>query len=116
MNLLIAIQNFYGRSSVCLPIHLTNEKSSGWQYSIFLFNFIPVIISTIILCLYVRIFKVVTKSQKLFFNTKNVQKTNKVAKTALLIVLTNMICWLPISFLGKLKFLNVHSRKKIYFF
>lgn len=29
--------NFYGRSGVCLALHITNEKASGWQYSVLIF-------------------------------------------------------------------------------
>ena len=29
--------NFYGRSGVCLALHITNEKPNGWEYSVFIF-------------------------------------------------------------------------------
>ncbi|KAG7177711.1 G-protein coupled receptor GRL101-like 2, partial [Homarus americanus] len=29
--------NFYGRSGVCLALHITQEKPSGWEYSVFIF-------------------------------------------------------------------------------
>ena len=29
--------NFYGRSGVCLALHITSEKPSGWEYSVFIF-------------------------------------------------------------------------------
>jgi hypothetical protein len=30
-------RNFYGRSGVCLALHITPEKPSGWEYSVFVF-------------------------------------------------------------------------------
>lgn len=29
--------HFYGRSGVCLALHITNEKPNGWQYAVFIF-------------------------------------------------------------------------------
>lgn len=29
--------NFYGRSGVCLALHITNEKPDGWEYAVFIF-------------------------------------------------------------------------------
>ena len=29
--------NFYGRSGVCLALHITPDKPSGWEYSVFIF-------------------------------------------------------------------------------
>lgn len=29
--------NFYGRSGVCLALHITDEKPNGWEYSVFIF-------------------------------------------------------------------------------
>lgn len=29
--------NFYGRSGVCLALHITNEKPNGWEYAVFIF-------------------------------------------------------------------------------
>ncbi|CAL4071203.1 unnamed protein product, partial [Meganyctiphanes norvegica] len=30
-------RNFYGRSGVCLALHITHEKPSGWEYAVFVF-------------------------------------------------------------------------------
>ncbi|XP_068233656.1 G-protein coupled receptor GRL101-like [Palaemon carinicauda] len=30
-------KNFYGRSGVCLALHITHEKPNGWEYSVFVF-------------------------------------------------------------------------------
>ncbi|MPD04693.1 G-protein coupled receptor GRL101 [Portunus trituberculatus] len=30
-------KDFYGRSGVCLALHITNEKPNGWEYSVFIF-------------------------------------------------------------------------------
>ncbi|MPC99541.1 G-protein coupled receptor GRL101 [Portunus trituberculatus] len=32
-----SFRNFYGRSGVCLALHITHEKPNGWQYSVFVF-------------------------------------------------------------------------------
>ena len=29
--------NFYGRSGVCLALHITSDKPNGWEYSVFIF-------------------------------------------------------------------------------
>ncbi|KAG0726534.1 G-protein coupled receptor GRL101 [Chionoecetes opilio] len=29
--------DYYGRSGVCLALHITDEKPNGWEYSVFIF-------------------------------------------------------------------------------
>ena len=30
-------ENFYGRSGVCLALHITNETPNGWEYAVGIF-------------------------------------------------------------------------------
>lgn len=30
-------KDFYGRSGVCLALHITPDKPNGWEYSVFVF-------------------------------------------------------------------------------
>lgn len=33
----LIFRNFYGRSGVCLALHITPDKPNGWEYSVFIF-------------------------------------------------------------------------------
>jgi leucine-rich repeat-containing G protein-coupled receptor 8 len=39
--------NFYGRSGVCLALHITSDKPPGWEYAVFIFltvNFVSFLV------------------------------------------------------------------------
>ncbi|XP_072025436.1 uncharacterized protein [Amphiura filiformis] len=94
-------EGFYGRSSVCLALPLTPERTPGWEYSVAVFlalNFLSfVIISICYICIYI-----VAKrsSAKVRNSNRGLGKEIKLATKTMLIVATDMFCWLPIVLMG----------------
>jgi hypothetical protein len=56
-------EHFYGRSGVCLALHITPDKYNGWEYSVFIFLVLNCVsISTISLS-YIWMFVVARKTR-----------------------------------------------------
>ncbi|XP_072173250.1 G-protein coupled receptor GRL101-like [Diadema setosum] len=98
-------EGFYGKSSVCLALPLTNERGPGWEYSLIVFiatNFVCFMITFV--C-YFSIFVNVRKSHRRIVSLgaastamlkEQVQMTTKMA----LVVGTDFACWMPIILMG----------------
>lgn len=56
--------NFFGRSAVCLPMQLSRDRSSGWEYSVFIFLILNGLSFLLILLAYVIMYKTVARSAK----------------------------------------------------
>ncbi|PSN54121.1 G-protein coupled receptor [Blattella germanica] len=94
-------RNFYGRSGVCLALHITPEKPSGWEYSVFVFLFLNLISFSIIALGYLWMYVVARTTQQA---VKKEQRSsdNAMARRMTLIVATDAACWMPIILLGVL--------------
>ncbi|XP_022797029.1 glutamic acid-rich protein-like [Stylophora pistillata] len=106
--------HFYGRSVVCLPLQLSADKPSGWEYSVAMFvglNFALVFFIIVAYCMI--IYKSCTSNRRLAQQgTKRERKMKakqraadlrreaSLAKRVLFIVLTDCVCWLPIVVIG----------------
>ncbi|XP_070571404.1 relaxin receptor 2-like [Ptychodera flava] len=94
--------NYYGRSPVCLSLHLTNESSPGWEYSVVIFLFLNLLSFTVIFACYVFMYmqiRLVSKASSV--NSRARQKESvTIAKRMAVIVLTDFFCWVPISVMG----------------
>ena len=94
-------EGFYGRSSVCLALPLTQEKTPGWEYSVAVFLALNFLSFLIILICYICIYIVAKRSSaKVRHSNKGVGKEIKLATKTMLIVATDMFCWLPIVLMG----------------
>ncbi|XP_038067180.1 uncharacterized protein LOC119737135 [Patiria miniata] len=95
-------ERYYGRSSVCLALPLTSERSPGWEYSIILFLGVNLIsILTILVC-YTAIYIYAKRSAKQIRSTKGATNELKLATKTFLIIATDMCCWFPIVIMGYL--------------
>ncbi|CAB4020875.1 G- coupled receptor GRL101-like, partial [Paramuricea clavata] len=56
--------HFFGRSAVCLPFHLSNDRPSGWEYSVSLFIVLNGVSFLFILLAYASIYHTTVKSAK----------------------------------------------------
>ena len=117
--------DFYGLSDVCLGLPLstrpdgftliksanlnvqfassvkTNVKPS-WYMSLSLFLGLNGILLFSCLTLYIVMFVSVTKSEKISKGTLNMKREIKIASRMLLFVSSNILCWMPIIFVGLL--------------
>ncbi|XP_021913188.1 G-protein coupled receptor GRL101-like isoform X3 [Zootermopsis nevadensis] len=94
-------QNFYGRSGVCLALHITPEKPSGWEYSVFVFLFLNLISFSIIALGYLWMYVVARTTQQAVQKEQRASD-NAMARRMTLIVATDAACWMPIILLGVL--------------
>nr|CAD7432227.1 unnamed protein product [Timema monikensis] len=98
-------RNFYGRSGVCLALHITPEKPNGWEYSSTLIpSTVPVLnlsSFTIIAMGYLWMYVVARTTQQA---VKKEQRSSDsaMARRMTLIVATDAACWMPIILLGVL--------------
>ena len=54
--------HFFGRSAVCLPMQLSSERPSGWEYSVFVFVILNGVSFLFILLAYVFMYRTVVKA------------------------------------------------------
>nr|XP_053651684.1 G-protein coupled receptor GRL101-like [Cherax quadricarinatus] len=93
--------NFYGRSGVCLALHITNEKPSGWEYAVFIFLVLNLMSFGVIAVSYVLMYVAATDTHTAARKgTEPGGGDGGMAKRMTLIVATDAACWLPIIFLG----------------
>ncbi|KAI5737359.1 hypothetical protein M8J76_012726 [Diaphorina citri] len=96
-------RNFYGRSGVCLALHITPDYPNGWEYSVFVFLVLNLVSFTTIACGYLWMFYVARTTQ----NAVSLKKERKTSESAMawrmtLLVMTDAACWVPIITLGLL--------------
>ncbi|XP_053204523.1 G-protein coupled receptor GRL101-like [Panonychus citri] len=91
--------NFYGRSGVCLSLHITNQRPNGWEYSVFVFLVLNFISFTTIAIAYVWMF-IVAKNTRSALRSADIRLSSTMAKRIMLIVMTDFWCWMPIIALG----------------
>ncbi|XP_070533608.1 G-protein coupled receptor GRL101-like [Ptychodera flava] len=91
--------DYYGRSGVCLALHITNERPDGWEYSVFVFLIINLVNFLIILLSYIAMFIVASKTQQAVRN-RDLKTESAMAKRITVIVMSDFFCWVPIILLG----------------
>lgn len=91
--------NFYGRSGVCLALHITPDKPTGWEYSVFVFLVLNFSLLVVICVSYIWMF-VVARRTRLAARSPQMKSDRAMARRMTLIVLTDFLCWIPITLLG----------------
>ncbi|GFT91107.1 g-protein coupled receptor GRL101 [Trichonephila clavipes] len=107
---------FYGNNGVCLPLQIHDPFSKGWQYSMVVFCGINSLAFGFITYAYTSMFVTISRS-KLGLRSSQQQQDRTIAKRFAFIVITDMLCWVPIivikilSVSGGLKSKVVQKRK-----
>ncbi|KAK7591075.1 hypothetical protein V9T40_002688 [Parthenolecanium corni] len=91
--------NFYGRSGVCLPLHITPDKHNGWEYSVFVFLFLNFFSFTIIAGSYLWMYFVARNTQRAVQRESHTSESSMAFRMTLLVA-TDAACWIPIIILG----------------
>ncbi|XP_045121352.1 LOW QUALITY PROTEIN: G-protein coupled receptor GRL101-like [Portunus trituberculatus] len=99
-------KNFYGRSGVCLALHITHEKPSGWEYSVFVFLVVNLVSFSVIAGSYCGMYRAARTSSAAVRSDQQVRESS-MARKMMLIVVTDAACWLPIILLGLLSLAGV---------
>ncbi|PFX12341.1 G-protein coupled receptor GRL101, partial [Stylophora pistillata] len=106
--------HFYGRSVVCLPLQLSADKPSGWEYSVAMFvglNF--TLVFFVIVAYSMIVYTSCTSNRRLAQQgtarerkikakqrAADLRREASLAKRVFFIVLTDCVCWLPIVVIG----------------
>ena len=94
-------KEFYARSGVCLALHITPDKPTGWQYSVFVFLALNMAFFLTILISYIWMFIVARQTRSAARSTYSETKGDRaMARRMTLIILTDFCCWVPIILLG----------------
>ena len=92
--------NFYGRSGVCLALHITPDKPSGWEYSVSIFLVLNFLAFLTIFGSYIWMFIVARRTTAAASRTPQMKTERAMARRMTLIVMTDFCCWVPIILLG----------------
>ena len=96
---------FYGRSAVCLPLQLSEEKLSGWEYAMGIFVVLNFLSFTFIFLAYVAMFIRVRK-MTLQVRSTNMNRESRMAKRLFFIIMTDFCCWMPVIIISILSLLG----------
>ena len=94
--------SFYSQSGVCLPLPITRARPRGYTYSVGVFIGFNSVAYTLIAIGQWSIYREIKLSSKSV--TKNQSQTStdtKVARSLLMVAVTDLLCWLPVAILGK---------------
>ncbi|XP_054718212.1 relaxin receptor 1-like [Uloborus diversus] len=87
--------DFYGNNGVCLPLHIHDPFSRGWEYSMVIFCGINTVAFGFVSYAYIAMFLTISRS-RLGLRSSQQQLDRTLAKRFAFIVATDMACWLPI--------------------
>lgn len=88
-------EDFYGSNGVCLPLHIHDPDSRGWEYSAFVFCTVNSVAFSFITYAYLTMFFTITNSKVGLRSTQQLQDS-AIAKRFAFIVATDFLCWMPI--------------------
>ncbi|XP_075551631.1 uncharacterized protein LOC142585057 isoform X2 [Dermacentor variabilis] len=91
-------EEFYGSNGVCLPLHIHDPDSKGWEYSAFVFCIVNSVAFAFVAYAYLTMFVTITHSKVGLRSTQQLQD-RAIAKRFSFIVGTDFLCWMPIVFI-----------------
>ena len=103
--------DFYGRSGVCLPLHLTEEKPTGWEFSVFVYLVLNFSSFMVIFILYLIMFFKIKRTRQM---TSSRSSISSIGKRMVFIVLTDFFCWVPIILIGIASLLGMEAPPDVY--
>lgn len=105
--------DFYARSGVCLPLHLTADKPAGWEYSVFVFLVLNFVSFLGIFVLYLLMFIKIRQTNTMT-GVSQKSPTSSIGSRMVFIVLTDFICWIPIIIIGIASLLGMQAKPDVY--
>ena len=88
---------FYSRSGMCVSLHITDEATPGWEYSVAVFHVLNLASFLFIFVAYLVIHRRIKQGMM------EKKKENAVFKRMALIVSTDFCCWVPLNVMGEAK-------------
>ncbi|XP_062615152.1 G-protein coupled receptor GRL101-like [Saccostrea cucullata] len=107
-------EDFYAQSPVCISLPLSVHRQLGWQYSMVIFiglNFL--IFLGIIFGQFLILYEVIKSGSN--SQASNIRRREiTLAKTVVSVVVTDILCWIPIGITGMLTFYGIDVTMEIY--
>ncbi|XP_076445860.1 uncharacterized protein LOC143283501 [Babylonia areolata] len=89
---------FYRNNAVCIPLFLHDPLEHGWEYSAFIFLGLNLAAFLFIVYAYAAMFLAIRRS-RMMYRPADESQERCLMKRFFLIVITNLVCWMPIIFL-----------------
>ncbi|BFZ20881.1 hypothetical protein BsWGS_23920 [Bradybaena similaris] len=105
--------NFYGRSGVCLALHVTPARPPGWEFSVAVFLVLNFVSFLVIAASYIWMFIVAKETRSAVRGPEN-KSDLAMARRMTLIVMTDFVCWVPIILLGFASLAGANASNSVY--
>ncbi|XP_056002472.1 G-protein coupled receptor GRL101-like [Ostrea edulis] len=105
---------FYAQSGICISLPLSVVRRSGWEYSMVIFVGLNFLLFLGILVGQISVFVEVLRSGRNVRSSRSMQREKALAVTVLSVVLTDILCWIPIGTIGMLTFFGVSIASDVY--
>ncbi|XP_076437604.1 G-protein coupled receptor GRL101-like [Babylonia areolata] len=107
-------REFYGRSGVCLALHVTPDRPAGWEYSVAVFLVINLASFLLIVLSYLWMFVIARQTRSAVRSSGESKTDAAMARRMTLIVMTDFLCWVPIILLGFASLGGARSSNDVY--
>ncbi|XP_062570284.1 G-protein coupled receptor GRL101-like [Saccostrea cucullata] len=106
--------DFYSKSPICISLPLSVRRQTGWQYSMVIFVGFNFIIFLAIAVGQIVILTEVMKSSRVCHSSNVRHREVALAKSVVSVVLTDLLCWIPIGIIGMLTFYGIDVSQDAY--
>ncbi len=86
---------FYSRSGMCVSLHITEETTPGWEYSVAVFHGLNLFTFMFIFVAYAYMHNTIKHGML------NKKREMTVTRRMAIIVFTDFCCWMPINIMGR---------------
>ncbi|XP_062588314.1 G-protein coupled receptor GRL101-like [Saccostrea cucullata] len=112
--LFIPLEDFYAQTAICIYLPLSVKRQSGWEYSMVVFIGFNFILFLGILVGQIFILVEVIKSGRKIQSTNTKRREISLAKSVGAVVLTDLLCWIPIGIIAMMTFSGVDVSQEVY--
>ena len=106
--------NFYGRSGVCLALHITPDRFPGWEYAVFIFLALNLVACFLIIVSYAGMYGVALRTHRAAEpSPQKSRQEARLARRMVLIVLTSLACYLPLAIMSLLTLAGVSIPEEV---
>ncbi|XP_062569354.1 G-protein coupled receptor GRL101-like [Saccostrea cucullata] len=111
---LLIFKDFYAQSPICVSLPLSVHRQSGWQYSMIIFIGLNFIIFVGISIGQFLIILEVNKSGRKSQASNRRRREIALAKSVVAVVITDLLCWVPVGIIGMLTFYGIDISLEVY--
>ncbi|XP_061195208.1 G-protein coupled receptor GRL101-like [Saccostrea echinata] len=105
---------FYSQSPICISLPLSVRRQPGWQYSMVIFiGFNFTLFLGILFGHFIILFDVLKSGRVIQTSNTHVREIT-LAKSVVAVVMTDLLCWIPIGIIGMLTFSGIDVSREVY--